>query len=164
QDWGGNQAVFDVSGFREDQDRETTIMVFKASHIFDVTGGLETSFKYKTVNDEDTRVAGTTTDDVEIDDSGYSITVGNQLANDLYGSIGFGSYERDDTTGTTTYNNKKDIISLRFAYNLAGFEAGMLTQWIDGEGLTDDDNNGSTAQVFGDISQYRMKAYAKVLF
>lgn len=173
QDWGGEQNVFNVMswagatgpGFKEDQDRSTTIIVYKANHVFDVGGGLDTTFKIKSVNDEDKLDTTTSADDSKTEDLGYSITFGNQLSNDLYGSISYGIYSRDITVGTTKYDNDKDIISLNFNYNLAGFEAGILTQWIDGDGWINHDNDdGTTPLEFGSLKQYRLKAYAKVLF
>lgn len=166
QDWGGRQDVFDVinwagatgPGFKEDQDRDTTILALKVSHVFDVIGGLATSLKIKSVDDTDTRTINLATDDQKIEDLGTTLTVGNQLSDDLYGSISYGKYSRDVTIGNTAYNSDKDIYSLRFAYNLAGFEAGMLTQWISGEG---DPNQDGTVD---SLKQYRLKAYAKVLF
>ncbi|MDZ7592638.1 MAG: hypothetical protein U5L05_18590 [Rubrivivax sp.] len=44
------------------------------------------------------------------------------------------------------------------AYNLAGFEVGLLTQWVSGDG---DPNETGTK---GDIEQYRMKAFVKAIF
>ena len=65
-------------------------------------------------------------------DRGYSISVGNQLFNHLYGTLSYGKYNRDITVGGTGYNNDKSIVGVRLAYNLSGFEFGMLTQLING--------------------------------
>jgi hypothetical protein len=166
QNWGGRQNVFNViswggptgPGFKEDQDRETSIVAFKASHQFDVAGGLDVGFKYKWVKDEDKRDRTTTADDLETEDNGFSVTVGNQLHNDLYGSISYGLYDRDISLGTSRFDNSKNIWSLRLAYNLSGFEAGLLTQFIDGEG--DPQQTGTEI----DFDQYRTKAFIKAIF
>lgn len=159
QDFGGNANIYNGYGpTAQNQDRETTIAVLNVKHIFDTAGGLDTSFKYKIVNDEDTAQVGTTADDRETDDNGATVSVGNQLTNDVYGSVSYGMYSRDVTLGGTEYNNDKDIFSIHFNYNLPGFEAGMLTQWISGEG---DPNQDGTVD---SLKQYRLKAYAKVLF
>lgn len=172
QDWGGKQIVFDVinfggptgPNFKQDADRKTNIFVFKVSHVFPVFGGLDTSFKWKRVDDKDKRtdidpsptayVLGTR----EIDDNGVSVTVGNQLFSDLYGSLSYGRYSRDIDEGPSSFENDKGIVSLRFAYNLAGFELGTLVQWIDGRG--DPLELGART----DLDQYRMKTFAKVIF
>jgi hypothetical protein len=171
QNWGGEQIVFNVidwagptgPNFKQDAERQTDILVFKVSHVFPLIGGLDTSFKWKRVNDEDTRtdidptvayVLGTR----ETKDSGYSVSVGNQLFSHLYGSLSYGRYTRDITLGPAQYDNEKDIISLRFAYNLTGFEFGTLAQWIHGHG--DPQQSGSEITV----EQYRLKAFAKVIF
>lgn len=166
QNWGGKQAIFDViswagatgPGFKANQDRSTNILAFKASHVFDVAGGLETSFKYKRVVDKDTALAGDPTDDRETKDNGYSFTVGNQLFRDLYGSVSWGHYSRDIKLATSTIKNSKNISSLRLAYNLAGFETGLIAQWITGRG--DPGETGTRS----DLNQYRMKAFVKAIF
>jgi hypothetical protein len=84
--------------------------------------------------------------------------VGNQLFSDLYGSVSWGRYSRDITKSGAAINNDKDILSLRLSYNLAGFETGLLSQWVKGEG--DPGETGATH----DIKQYRMKAFVKAIF
>jgi len=166
QNWGGQQNVFDVinwagptgPNFKQNSDRKTDIFVFKVSHVYQVVGGLDTSFKWKQVIDKDKGDITITTDDMETKDNGFVVTVGNQLFNDLYGSLAFGRYFRDITLGGTKYKNDKDIVSLRFAYNLTGFELGVLAQWINGRG----DPTLSGTQI--DVEQYRMKAFTKVIF
>lgn len=164
QDWGGQQSVFDVifwagptgPGFKEDTDRKTDILVLKVNHVFPILGGLDTGLKWKRVADEDTADATTSADDRETTDNGYAASVGNQLFGDLYGSLSYGRYGRDNTVGGTKFDANKDIFSVRLAYNLTGFEFGTLAQWIDG-----DSQSGPTA--IG-VKQYRLKAFAKVIF
>lgn len=166
QNWNGEQNVYDViswagatgPGFKEDTERDTSIYVFKVNHVFPVLGGLDTSFKWKRVDDEDTADATTTADDRETQDNGYTLSVGNQLFGDLYGSLSYGKYTRDIDLGSSSFENDKDIYSLRFAYNLTGFELGTLVQWIDGKG----DPTQSGTEI--DLEQYRLKAFAKVIF
>ena len=163
QNWGGKQTVFDViswggptgPGFKANTDRSTNILVFKARHTFNVAGGLDTSFKYKRVSDKDNGQAGLATDDRDTRDSGFTVTVGNQLFSHLFGSLSYGKYDRDVKLGSAKYENNKDIWSLRFNYNLPGFELGSITQWINGRG----DPAQSGTQI--DLRQYRMKVYAK---
>lgn len=166
QNWDGDQNVFDViswagatgPGFKEDTDRKTNIYVLKVNHVFPVAGGLDTSFKWKMVNDEDKGDSSTGADDRETKDNGMAVTIGNQLFGDLYGSVSYGRYNRDISVGSSDFDNEKDIFSLRFAYNLAGFEFGTLAQRIIGRG--DPTESGSKINV----SQYRLKAFAKVIF
>lgn len=166
QNWGGKQNVFNVidwagatgPGFKADTDRNTDIFVFKVGHVFPVIAGLDTSFKWKRVADEDTADATTAADDRETKDNGYAVSIGNQLFADLYGSVSYGRYTRDITLGTSSFDNDKDIFSLRFAYNLTGFEFGALAQWIDGDG----DPQQTGTQI--GVEQYRLKAFAKVIF
>lgn len=165
-DYNYNRSNYSPTGptsnfFPLNADRATDIMVFRASKVWPVLGGLETGFKWKRVADEDTNtlVAATTLGTRDTTDNGYSFSVGNQLFSHLYGSVSFGKYKRDVKLGANTFENKKDILSLRFAYNLAGFELGMLGQWIDGRG-----NPTQTVGGQLDIEQYRMKAFAKVIF
>ena len=56
------------------------------------------------------------------------------------------------------FDNHKSIWSLKFNYSLAGFEAGLLAQWITGRG----DPTRSGTQV--DIDQYRLKATVQAVF
>ncbi len=166
QNWGGKEKVFHVidwagatgPGFKEDTERKTNIFAFKVSHVYAVAGGLDTSFKWKRVKDEDTADATTAADNRETKDNGYAVSVGNQLFNHLYGSLSYGRYTRDITLGSAKFDNEKDIISLRFAYNLTGFEFGTLVQWIDGRG----DPQQTGTQI--NLEQYRLKAFAKVIF
>jgi hypothetical protein len=166
QNWGGDQIVFNViswggptgPGFKQDTDRDTNILVFKVNHVFQVIGGLDTGLKAKWVRDRDNANATITTDDRETVDNGVSVSVGNQLFSHLYGSLSYGRYTRDITLGAAKFENEKDIISLRFAYNLTGFELGTLLQWIDGRG----DPTQAGTQI--DVEQYRLKAFAKVIF
>jgi hypothetical protein len=142
-------------------DRKTSIIVFKASHVIPVMGGLEASFKYKRVDDKDTGDSSTLVgsfDDRETKDSGYSFSLGNQLFGDLYASITYGKYSRDVKLGPAKFDNDKDIFSLRTSYNLSGLEIGGLAQIIDGKG---DPTQSGTAK---DFKQYRMKAFLKAIF
>lgn len=157
--WQNYSATGPLSNFyATNSDRKTNIVAFKASHVFPVMGGLEGSFKVKRVADKDKISNLVSTDDRDTTDNGYTIGLGNQLFGDLYGSVSFGKYSRDVKVGPTTFNNDKDIWSLRASYNLSGLEIGALAQWIKGTG---DPTEGGT-QV--DIKQYRMKAFLKAIF
>lgn len=165
QNYGGDENIYDVGHgqgtydvYQPNQDRSTNIIVFKLNHIFRVMGGLDANFKYKRVDDKDGLNAAIATDDLEVNDRGYSFSVGNQLASHLYGTLSYGKYNRDISIGGAAYNNDKSIVGVRFAYNLSGFEAGVLSQWINGTG--DPSLSGSQAT----IQQYRMKAFAQVNF
>lgn len=166
QNWGGQQNVFDVinwagatgPNFLPDYDRRTRIYVFKVNHVFPVLGGLDTNIKVKRVADQNNYNATTTADDTRTTDNGAFVSVGNQLFSDLYGSISYGRYTRDIKVGTNAFKNNKNIYSLRFAYNLTGFEFGTIAQWIHGHG--DPALSGTEITV----EQYRLKAYAKVIF
>jgi hypothetical protein len=147
--------------FPANQDRTTNIVAFKLNHIFAVMGGLDTNFKFKHVGDKDKSylVAG---DLRHVIDNGITLSAGNQLFSQLYGTVSYGRYIRDIKDASkvgTPFNNSKSIYSLKFAYNLPGYEVGMLTQWIKG-------NGNPTETLGGDlkIQQYRMKAYAQVNF
>jgi hypothetical protein len=157
--WQNYNATGPLSGwYAQNQDRKTNIAVFKASHVFRIGGGLDTSFKYKHVKDTDGRNTALATDNTETKDSGYSFTVGKQLHNDLYGSLSYGRYNRDITDSGKAYDNEKGILSAKFTYSLGGFEFGTLAQWIDGKG--DPNRTG----VRTDVSQYRLKATAQTTF
>jgi hypothetical protein len=158
--WQNYAATGPLSGwYAPDQDRKTNIAVFKASHVFRVAGGLDTAFKWKRVADTDRVSSALATDDRETTDNGYSFTVGNQLHNDIYGSISFGRYSRDIKLGTgVSFNNDKDIWSGKLTYSLGGFELGLLAQWISGNG--DPGQTGTNV----DVSQYRLKATAQATF
>ncbi len=141
------------------QDRNTNIFVFKLNHLFNVMGGLDTNVKFKRVDDKDKVNVTVATDDRAVLDNGVTLSVGNQLTNDLYGTISYGRYLRDITVGANQFNNSKSIYGLKFAYNLPGFEMGLLSQWILG--------HGNPTEVVGadtKIVQYRLKAYTQVNF
>ena len=123
-----------------------------------VTGGVELGFKYKQVDDTNKGQAGNATDDRDTKDTGWGVSAGNQLFGDLYGKLAWGKYKRDITKSGSKIENDKSITSLGLAYNLAGFEVGLLTQWVSGDG---DPNETGTK---GDIEQYRMKAFVKAIF
>ncbi len=157
--WQGYSPTGPLSGwYALNQDRDTKIAVFKANHTFRVAGGLDTAFKYKWVKDKDGRNKSLATDNTETEDSGYSITVGNQLHNHVYGSLSYGRYSRDIKDSGSVFNNDKDIWSAKVSYSLGGFELGLLAQWIDGEG--DPGRTGTRS----DLEQYRLKATAQVTF
>ncbi len=145
--------------YAANQDRSTNIMAFKLNHIFSVMGGLDANFKYKRVDDKDGVNTAIATDDRNVLDSGITLSAGNQLFSHLYGTISYGRYTRDITAGSNTYNNSKSIYGLKFAYNLPGFEMGMLTQLIQGDGNPTEAVSGQV-----DIKQYRMKVFAQVNF
>ena len=140
------------------QDRTTNIMAFKLNHNFAVMGGLDTNLKFKRVDDKDGMDVTTAADDRKVLDNGITLSAGNQLLSQLYGTLSYGRYIRDITVGGVEHNNSKSIYSVKLAYNLPGFEVGMLTQWIVGAG--DPAENGTSL----DIKQYRMKTYAQVNF
>lgn len=140
------------------QDKKTNIAVFKASHVFPIAGGLDTSFKWKRVASTDKVDSAISSDDLDTTDSGYVFSVGSQLHNDLYTSASWGKYTRDVTKGGVDYNTDKSILSLKASYNLTGLEIGALAQWIKGSGFPDIANPRT------DFEQYRMKAYLKAIF
>jgi hypothetical protein len=149
--------------YKLNQDRKTSIYVFRASHVVQAFGGIELGFKWKMVDDKDNAAEIATAPALvigtrETEDNGYSFAVGNQLFSHLYGQLSWGSYSRDIKFGPTNYDNDKDIWSLKFAYNLAGLEIGALAQWIDGRG----DPTQSGTQI--DFKQYRMKTFVKAIF
>lgn len=157
--WQNYSATGPLSNyFGANNDRKTDIAVFKASRVLPVLGGLELTFKYKMVKDTNSFQAGNATDDRETKDSGWVLGAGNQLFGDLYGSVSYGDYKRDVTKSGGSIANKKNITSLRFSYNLAGLETGLLAQWVKGNG--DPNETGSNV----DINQYRMKAFLKAIF
>lgn len=139
-------------------DRKTSIAVFKVGYVAPVLGGIELGAKYKLVDDKNAGQATNATDDRDTKDSGITLSAGNQLFGDLYGSVSFGQYKRDITKAGAEIANKKSIWSLRLAYNLAGFETGLLSQWVKGDG--DPEETGTPI----DIRQYRMKAFVKAIF
>lgn len=166
QNYGGQASIYDVGHgqgtydvYKPNQDRATDILAFKLNHIFSVMGGLDINFKYKRVADKDKVSAATVADDRMVFDNGATLSAGNQLYNHLYGTISYGRYIRHIAANTIDCKNAKSIYSLRFAYNLPGFEVGMLTQWIQGSG-----NLTETAGGQVNIQQYRMKAFAQVNF
>jgi hypothetical protein len=132
--------------------------VFRVSHVLPVAGGVELGFKYKRVADKNTRAAAVAFDDRETTDAGYTLSAGTQLFGDLYGSLSYGKYDRDINDGGLKIDNSKKITSVRLAYNLAGFETGLLSQWVNGKG--DPLETGTRS----DIKQYRMKAFVKAIF
>ena len=89
---------------------------------------------------------------------GITLSVGNQLFRDLYGSLSWGHYTRKINAGGTTFDNKKSILSAKAAYNLAGVEVGGLAQWVSGSG--DPTESGTSA----DIKQYRLKVFVQANF
>jgi hypothetical protein len=144
--------------FPLNSDRKTRLAVFKVSHVFPILGGLDTGFKYKRVKDTQNGQIGNAADDRETTDSGWAINVGNQLFGDLYGSLTYGRYSRDIVASGLNVDNDKNIFSTRLTYNLAGFELSGLAQWIRGD--ADPGETGTTSKV----KQFRMKAFAKVIF
>lgn len=157
--WQNYSASGPMAGyFGQHNDRKTNIAVFKVGYVAPVLGGLELSAKYKLVDDSNRGQISLPTDDRDTKDKGLTLSVGNQLFSDLYGSVSWGRYSRDITKSGAAINNDKDILSLRLSYNLAGFETGLLSQWVKGEG--DPGETGATH----DIKQYRMKAFVKAIF
>jgi len=157
--WQGYSATGPLSNFyATNQDKKTNLVVFKASHVFQIAGGLDTGFKWKHVASTDKVNAAIATDDLDITDNGYVFSVGNQLHNDLYTSASWGKYTRDENVGGTAFNTDKSILSLKASYNLTGLEIGALAQWIKGSGFPD------IANPRADFEQYRMKAYLKAIF
>ncbi|MBU0620917.1 MAG: hypothetical protein KJ795_03620 [Gammaproteobacteria bacterium] len=158
--WQNYSATGPLSNFYAlNQDRKTNILAYKLNHNFDVMGGLDAGLKVKRVDDKNNVSAATTADDRDVLDNGVTASVGNQLFDDLYGTLSFGRYTREIKSGANTFNNKKSIYGVKFAYNLPGFEMGVLAQWIKGTG-----NPTETVGAGVDIRQYRMKAFAQVNF
>ncbi len=160
QNYSATGPLYNV--FAVNQNRTTTIFSFKLNHVFHVMGGLDANLKFKRVDDKDSRYTaafGATPVDRSSLDNGITASVGSQLFNDLYGTVSYGRFLRDITSGANTFNNSKSIYSLKFAYNLPGFETGLLTQWIQGNG-----NPTETVGAGTKIQQYRLKAYSQVNF
>jgi len=136
------------------QDRSTNLIAFKLNHNFAVMGGLDTNFKFKRVDDKDNVDTSISADDRKVLDNGFTLSAGNQLHNHLYGTLSYGRYIRGYTVGGIEASDTKSIYGVRFAYNLPGFEVGMLTQWIQ----------GYAGSFPAKVQQYRMKTYAQVNF
>lgn len=163
-DYNNNWQAYPVTGplynvFPQNQDRTTDIAAFKINHIFPLMGGLDTNVKYKRVADKDKASLATVADDRNVFDNGISVSAGNQLFSHLYGTLSFGRYIRHAALNAIDIKNTKSIYGLRLAYNLPGFEVGMLTQWIRGSGNPTETPTGQVR-----IQQYRMKAFAQVNF
>jgi len=150
QNYSATGPLYNV--FAAYQDRKTNIVAFKLNHNFQAMGGIDANFKLKRVDDKDGVNTSITTDDITVLDNGLSLSAGNQLFSQLYGTVSFGRYLRKNTTGGVEVNNAKSIYGVKLAYNLPGFEVGMLTQWIQGFA-------GATK-----VQQYRMKTFAQVNF
>ena len=157
QNYSATGPLYNV--FPVNSDRKTYIFSFKLNHLFDVMGGLDANLKVKRVDDKDKMSSANSADDRKVLDNGITASIGNQLFRDLYGTVSYGRYIRDITSGVNNFNNSKSIYSLKFAYNLPGYEFGMLTQWIHGHG-----NPTETVGADTKIIQYRMKAYSQVNF
>ena len=159
QNYGGNASIYDVGHgqgtydvYRPDQDRATNIMAFKLNHNFAVMGGLDTNFKLKRVDNRDNVNTTTSADDIKALDNSMTLSAGNQLHNHLYGTLSYGRYIRKNTVSGADADITKSIYGVRFAYNLPGFDVGMLAQWIYGY-------DGPV-----NFRQYRLKTYAQVNF
>jgi hypothetical protein len=159
--WQGYSAtgpLFNV--FPANQDRKTNIFAFKLNHNLQVMGGLDANLKFKFVDDKDGVDAAIATDDRAVKDTGISASLGKQLTADLHGMLTYGHYTRKLTVGAAADDNSKNIYGVKFAYNLPGFELGLLAQTIRGTG----NPTGTVGAVPVDINQYRMKAFAQVIF
>jgi hypothetical protein len=144
--------------FKLNNDRKTSIAVFKIGYVAPVFGGLELGAKYKLVDDKNKGQIINATDDRDTKDAGLTLSVGNQLFGDLYGQVSYGRYAREVLAPGYGVRNVKNILSTRFTYNLAGFETGVLAQWINGDG------DPQEASRLEKIKQYRMKAFVKAIF
>ena len=144
--------------FAASNDRRTNIGVFKIGYVVPAMGGIELGAKVKRVLDKNNFSLASAADDRETRDSGYTLSAGNQLFGDLYGTVSYGRYTRDIRTAALSIDNEKSITGIRLAYNLAGFETGLLSQWISGDG-----DPGETG-VRSSIKQYRLKAFVKAIF
>lgn len=166
QNYGGEANIYDVGHgqgtydvYKPNQDRTTDIVAFKLNHIFPFMGGLDTNLKLKRVADKDKADLTDPTDDRRVFDNGLTLSAGNQLFSHLYGTLSYGRYIRHIAANTIEVKNTKSIYGVRFAYNLPGFEVGILTQWILGSGNPAEAPGGQVR-----IQQYRMKAFAQVNF
>lgn len=158
--WQNYSATGPLSNFYAlNQDRTTNILAFKLNHNFHVAGGLDANLKFKRVDDKDNVSTSTAADDRKVLDNAITFSVGNQLFSDLYATLSYGHYTRDITSGANTFKNTKNIYGARLAYNLPGFEVGVLSQWVRGDG-----NPSETVSSQVDVRQYRMKAFAQVNF
>jgi len=157
--WQNYSATGPLSNFFNlNNNRKTDLFVLKAAYVVPVAGGIELTAKYKLVDDTNSGQNNNATDDRDTKDSGYTFSAANQLFGDLFGKVAYGRYTRDITKSGAKIENDKSVISLGFAYNLAGFETGLLAQWINGDG--DPGETGTKV----DIEQYRMKAFVKAIF
>jgi hypothetical protein len=159
--WQGYSATGPLSNyFALNQDRKTNIFAFKLNHNLPVMGGVDANLKFKYVDDKDGVDAAIATDDRAVKDTGISASLGKQLTADLHGMLTYGHYTRKLTVGAAADDNSKNIYGVKFAYNLPGFELGLLAQTIRGTG----NPTGTVGAAAVDINQYRMKAFAQVNF
>lgn len=159
--WQNYSATGPLSNFFAlNQDRTTNIFSFKLNHNIDAFGGIDANLKIKRVDDKDKVSSALATDDRAVLDNGVSVSLGNQLVGDLYGTVSYGRYIREINAGANNFNNTKSIYGVKFAYNLPGFETGVLAQWIQGSGNPTEAVGVANVK----IQQYRMKAFAQVNF
>lgn len=157
--WQNYSATGPLSNyFNLNNDRKTNIAVFKVGYVVPVAGGIELGGKFKRVDDKNTGQASLASDDRDTKDSGLTLSAGNQIFNDVYGSLSWGRYSRKVTAGAAAFDNAKRILSAKVAYNLAGVEVGGLAQWVKGTG--DPTELGASS----DIDQYRLKVFVQANF
>ncbi|MBI5717234.1 MAG: hypothetical protein HZC37_06055 [Burkholderiales bacterium] len=156
--WQGLPTSALANFFAPFNDRRTSIVVGKIGYVVPAMGGIELGAKIKRVLDKNGGQIAIAADDRETRDSGYTLSAGNQLFGDLYGAVSYGRYTRDIRTPALNIDNEKSITGIRLSYNLAGFETGLLSQWVSGDG--DPGETGARAS----IKQYRMKAFVKAIF
>ena len=145
--------------FNLNNDRKTNLLIARVGYVVPVLGGIELGYKYKMIDDKNKGQLTNAADDRETKDSGHTFSAGNQLFGDLYGKVSYGLYKRDiNIPSVNTIKNDKNIASVGLAYNLAGFETGLLAQWVKGDG--DPRETGTLEK----IDQYRMKVFVKAIF
>ncbi len=144
--------------FNLNNDRKTNIVAAKIGYVMPFAGGIELGAKYKLVDDKNAGQVNNATDDRDTKDQGVTLSAGNQVFSDLYGSVSWGRYTRKITASGAAFDNNKRILSVKMAYNLAGAEIGGLAQWVNGTG--DPLETGTPV----DIKQYRLKVFVQANF
>lgn len=143
--------------WNENQERKSTIALARWKYTFDIGRTVDFSGKVKYIKDTDEIDLGTVMDDYESKKWIYDLGLGIQVADQLYGKIGYTLFDDDMSVGGMDQSTKKHRLYLIWKYTFGGVRMGAIAERYTGE-----DWAGGT--FYDDWELFRSRIFLEIAF
>jgi len=141
----------------ENQERKSTIALARWKYTFDIGKTLDFSGKVKYIEDSDEIDTSITSDDYQSKKWIYDVGLGVQVADQLYGKIGYTLFDDEVTVGGEDRSSKKHRLYLTWKYTYGGVRIGAIAERYTGE-------DWAGGQWYNDWKLFRARIFLEIAF